>query len=314
MTRLAEPLVSVVLPTRNRASLLRTTLASVQAQTWRRLEILVVDDGSTDDTPAVLREIADRDARIRVLRLEPPHGAAVARNRAIEDARGDYIAFQDDDCMWTPDKVEVLVGALEEGGPGVGFAYSAVESLEVDGTRRLLGVRAVDDKYRGAWAAGTIAVMLRREALLSSGGFDERLPRLQDFDLWVRVLARTDYVYVPRILVRTLRSAGGISTRSDVLGEAAALLRLKYAGCTVLGAEERAHVFHKLGHALVAEGFWSEGVSSFVAAVRSDPRLARSWLALLAAALGPRGYRAVAAWREKELPLGGATSTETDEA
>jgi glycosyltransferase involved in cell wall biosynthesis len=306
--------VSIVLPTRDRASLLRSTLDSVQRQTWRHLEILVVDDGSTDDTVAMLREAIELDPRIRVFRLDPSQGAAVARNRAIGEARGDYIAFQDDDCLWAPDKVELLVRTLEEHGDEVGFAYHASESLEIDGSRRLLGVRAPEDKHRGPWAAGTFAVMVRRRALMSSGGFDERLPRLQDFDLWVRILAHTDYVYVPRILVHTVRSVGGISTRSDALAEAAALLRAKYGSSSILESQERAHVFHALGHGLLTEGFWWAGVRSFVAAVRSNPRMGRSWMAVGAAALGPRAYRVIAAWREESLGLGGATSTGSDEA
>lgn len=292
------PLVSVVLPTRNRASLLRRAVATVAAQTWRELEILVVDDGSTDETSEVLAAISRQEDRLRVIRLERPGGAAAARNRAIAAAGGAYVAFQDDDCIWAANKIERLVQALEAAGPGVGFAYSAIESVELNGSRRVLGTTAPNDKYRGPCAIGTVAVVVRRAPLLRVGGFDESLPRLQDLDLWVRILAETDYVFIPQVLVRTIRVAGGISTCKGALSEAAAMLRKKYRGGGVLGRDDL-HAMHlHVGGGLMVNGLWAAGLKQMFDAVRTRPTLFRSWLALFAAVGGPAVYRTAVRLRE----------------
>lgn len=288
----AGPLVSVVLPTRNRVDLLRDAVDTVRRQTWRELELLVVDDASGDGTAEFLRDAARADDRVRAFRFERRRGAAAARNHAIAESRGEYVAFQDDDCVWAPDKLERLVRALEEAGADTGFAYSATESVELDGTRRVIGAQLPGDKYRGPWTVGTYCVMLRRGPLLAAGGFDERFPRLQDFDLWVRLLATTRYVFVPRVLVRTVRLPGGISTRADALVRAVELLRQKYHGTGVLPARDEEELYHKLGHKLMMQGLWRRAVSQFVAALRVRPSRLRSWLALAAAAGGLPGYRA----------------------
>jgi glycosyltransferase involved in cell wall biosynthesis len=104
----AEPLVSVVIPVRDGASFVSDAIDSVLAQTYRPLEIIVVDDGSTDDTGDVLARFGDAVRAIR----QTPAGAAVARNRGVREARGDYIAFLDADDLWVPDKLQMQMAVL----------------------------------------------------------------------------------------------------------------------------------------------------------------------------------------------------------
>src|SRR5512143_3730544 len=106
----SEPLVSVVMPVYNGARYLRQALESALAQTYRPLEIVVVDDGSTDETPAILAEFG---TRIRALR-QPNSGSAAARNAALDAARGELIAFLDADDLWLPQKLAVQVEYLRE--------------------------------------------------------------------------------------------------------------------------------------------------------------------------------------------------------
>ena len=108
------PLVSVVIPTYNRAGVICRTIDNVLAQTYRNTEIIVVDDGSTDDTQAKLRSYG---GRIRVI-AQSNAGPAAARNRGIEAATGDLIAFQDSDDLWLPNKLERQAAAADKGGGG----------------------------------------------------------------------------------------------------------------------------------------------------------------------------------------------------
>src|SRR5260370_40369290 len=106
----STPLVSVIIPTYNRAALVCQTIDNVFQQTYRNFEIILVDDGSTDETQARLRQYGDR---IRVI-TQTNAGAAVARNRGIAAAHGEIIAFQDSDDLWQPTKLERQVPLLQE--------------------------------------------------------------------------------------------------------------------------------------------------------------------------------------------------------
>lgn len=127
VTRPFQPLVSVVLPTHNRVTLLRDAIASVVAQTYRHWELIVVDDGSTDDTPEVLSAITDH--RVRPVRIVHSGNASVARNVGIAAARGSHVAFQDDDDVWLPDKLERQCAALGA-RPDAAWCYSDAEFVD----------------------------------------------------------------------------------------------------------------------------------------------------------------------------------------
>jgi hypothetical protein len=183
------PLVSVVLPTWNRAALVTRAIASVQAQRYARWELIVVDDGSTDDTPAVLARYAD-EPRIQLLRQE--HGGhARARNAALAASRGEIVAYLDSDNVWDPGYLDALVAAYAD--PGVQTAYAA---------QLIRDARADDAFVRGepfdaiALRDGNyvdLNVFSHRRALVGRcGGFDESLDRLVDWDLVLRYTADAD--------------------------------------------------------------------------------------------------------------------------
>src|SRR4051794_3877496 len=112
-------LVTVVVPAHNAAATLRQTLASIAAQTYRDLEIVVVDDGSTDDTSAIAAEFAHLDRRVRLV-SQANAGVAAARNKGIALARGEYVAPVDADDLWEPTKIEKQVGVMTARGQRVG--------------------------------------------------------------------------------------------------------------------------------------------------------------------------------------------------
>jgi glycosyltransferase involved in cell wall biosynthesis len=196
------PQVSVVLPTRNRASMLMQALSSALSQEGVRLEVVVIDEGSSDDTPERLERIDDE--RLRVLRHDPAKGVAPARNAAIARARGEWIAFLDDDDLWAPENLRTQLAAAGEGG----HALSYCRRLEIDERGSVMNVShrvRSDDLARRLLAnnviGGPSGVLVRADLLERVGAFDERLSALADWDLWIRAAAGGTAVACPEQLV-----------------------------------------------------------------------------------------------------------------
>ena len=184
------PRVSVVVPTRNRAAMLRRALASVLAQDHDDLEVVVVDDRSTDATPAVVAAIGD--PRVRYVREPRRRGQAGARNRGIRCARGCYVAFLDDDDEWLPGALAARVDALDRAPPGTDLAYGWRHVVGPDGRVLRSDRRTLDGPLREPALAlrmpGPPSVWLVRAAAVRAvGGFDESLPLAVDLDFVVRL-------------------------------------------------------------------------------------------------------------------------------
>jgi glycosyltransferase involved in cell wall biosynthesis len=182
------PQVSIYVPTRNRRALLARALNSISAQTYRRFEVIVVDDGSVDDTPMFLNAAA-KEKCIRFFRFESPRGAQAARNLALSEARFDLVTGLDDDDEWLPDRLRQLVDALR---PGIGFVAASDIIDRADGIRYLARrpPRITHDMLLRRNVVGN-QVLARRADLVACGGFDESLTASQDYDLWIRLSART---------------------------------------------------------------------------------------------------------------------------
>lgn len=296
------PRVSVVVPTRNRADQVGAAIRSALDQTMPDLEVTVVDDGSTDGSPAELRSLADSDPRVRVLRNAEPEGAAAARNWAIGEARAPLIAFLDDDDRWGARKLERQLPVLESGQADL--VHSPFTHVDADGRERVLGKVSAGEHPRRALARGNFighsSVVCRRDLLEAVGAFDSRLPRLQDWDLWVRLARVARFRLVPGPLVRIEHSVESISTRPEALGHAARhLLEKVRSDPAVSPGEERDWLF-SIGSLLFTNGFVPEGRSMILEAAagsRRPRRLLSGALALLdprvfAGAI--RGYEALA--------------------
>ena len=189
------PTVSVIIPTYNRASMLREAIQSVLDQTYSDFEIIVVDDGSTDNTGDVVSVFSD--TRIRYV-FQENRGRSNARNHALSLARGEYIAFLDSDDLFLPSKLGIQVKALED-NPDYGMVYS--HALRVDNQgRAIAGRRYPRIKLSGRiypellYTRGSIittpSVVMRSAILNEIGGFDERMDICEDLDLWRRVARR----------------------------------------------------------------------------------------------------------------------------
>jgi glycosyltransferase involved in cell wall biosynthesis len=205
------PTVSVLIPAHNAGRYLGRTLQSVRAQTFPDFEVIIVDDGSTDDTPEVARAYAERDRRIRLVR-QPRAGAAAARNRALAEARGAFVANLDADDLWRPAFLQRTMAALEAGGPRTVFAFA--RSLWIGPDDELLPQKPVplprELDYRELLLRNPIgngsAALMRTAAVRACGGYDEDLVRAvgqgEDWLLQLRLSWRGPARVVDEPLVR----------------------------------------------------------------------------------------------------------------
>jgi glycosyltransferase involved in cell wall biosynthesis len=184
-------LVSIYLPTKNREALLRRAVESVLTQSYKTLELIVVDDGSTDGTPTYLDTVRTADSRVRVIRNETSLGAPLSRNLAIRDARGEFITGLDDDDYFHPQRIATFVGEwqLHE---RIGERFSCLFSQDVEerGSERFANVRAGSVRWQDLFFGNVIGnqIFTRRETLIAAGLFDHEMPAWQDLDLFIRVL------------------------------------------------------------------------------------------------------------------------------
>lgn len=220
-----NPKVSVVIPTYNRANKVGKTIESALAQTVADLEVIVIDDGSSDDTGLVLRE-AFGD-RIRYF-AQPNQGASVARNRGIEQARGEWIAFLDSDDLWEKDKLEWQLKALERFQPQCGGCYTDTKFFNYPEPRTLF--QLAESSYRHTEEMGINAdvlrllvrpggagmlvclssFMIRTDEAKATRGFDRKLLYSQDSEFMFRLAMQTEFCYVNRPLVWFDRSPAEI--------------------------------------------------------------------------------------------------------
>ncbi len=250
-----RPRVSVVIPTYNRAGAVCEAVQSALDQTYSDLEVIVVDDGSTDDTAQRVGERFGGDARV-VLVSQPHSGPGAARNRGIERARGELIAFLDSDDVWYPEKLELQLRRLDESGAALVFSDFVFPDGVGERTRFQFTGFAGDTSLRGIvekrFPLCTPAVVARRRDLQEAGLFDESLPCAQDWDLWIRLIARRPAAYVERPLGR-VRRAGDNLSYSRLLEKWECWLRvweknealLLAGGCSRAGQRRRRAHAHK---------------------------------------------------------------------
>lgn len=277
-------LVSVIIPTRERANLLRDAIVAIGTQGYQNIEIIVVDDASRDETWAVIEQARSDDRRIRGVRQEERRGPAAARNAGTRAARGEYLLFEDDDCRSYRQKIATLVRALER-EPEAGYAYCWIRR-PAHGSQTVTGTD-------GAWSIGTPGALIRRHVFDAIGGFDEELPRLEDFDLWTRILARWRAVEVPEVLYETILEGVGISASVERLLAASQHLMDKYSKADI-PASHLSRMHRMVGGILLMNDRRAEGIRHFQRAVAIQTISPRSWIGLAAAFGGPRVYRLAA--------------------
>ncbi len=294
---LANPTISVVIPTYNRSALLLTALASVHAQTYEDYEIVVVDDGSADDTRKALEPFADG---LRYV-YQTNQGEAAARNRGIQEARGEWIAFLDSDDCWVSEALATLVVATRR-FPEAGLIAMRARRLGEDGSvsgpprgKTSKGPYFSTESLLWGDSGGVLTPMVRREILIAAGGFDTSFPSATDIDMWIRLSFRTRLVGIPDALL--LRRIHATNLSRDRAKNAEMWLRIldrlerehpdfvHEHSWTLRRAKGKEHL--RLGRALLRAGArdaasLARARESLLQSIRYFPFFLRSYLSLAA--------------------------------
>jgi glycosyltransferase involved in cell wall biosynthesis len=207
------PLVSVIIPTFNHADYVGQAIESVLQQSYPHVEIIVIDDGSTDGTADILQRFAER---IRCIR-QSNRGLSAARNAGLQLARGDLIGLLDADDLYGPEYLRTMV-ALLASHPEAGGAYCGYRSIDVDGRllphleNRVMAPQALHTSLLMGNYLGVNAPLVRRDCYLRCGGFDERLQASEDWDMWLRLTASSTWIGTREVLVFRRVLAQSMST------------------------------------------------------------------------------------------------------
>ena len=231
---LNQPLVSVIIPAFNADNFIAKTLESVLSQTYQNIEVLVVDDGSTDTTAEIVQSFAQKDSRVSLFH-QPNAGVAVARNLAIEKSKGEYIAPIDADDIWYPQNLEKQVKCLTSSAPSVGVVYSW--SVDINEKDLLTGgfynstiegevYTALVYKY---FIGNASSSLIRRVCFAKVGGYNGKLKLenaqgCEDWELHLRIAEHYQFKVVPEYLVGYRQIASSMSSNYAVMAKSYSLI------------------------------------------------------------------------------------------
>lgn len=228
------PLVSVIIPAYNASAFITQTLASVVAQTYTNLEILVINDGSTDNTVKIVQQYAHRDRRIHLLQ-QPNAGVAAARNLGIQQAKGEFVAPIDADDIWAPNTIASQVEALQTADADVGLVYAW--SADINETGQLTGgfkaARVTGNVYNTLvghnFIGNASATLIRRCCLDAVGSYNTSLRKqnaqgCEDLDLYLRIAEHYPFQVVPQFLVGYRKATNSMSCDYSTMAKSHALV------------------------------------------------------------------------------------------
>jgi glycosyltransferase involved in cell wall biosynthesis len=304
-------LVSVILPTCNRAGFLKGSIESVLAQTHKQWKLLVVDDVSSDHTREVVQ--AFDDPRINYLRLESKGGASGARNAGLAQTRGSYVAFLDDDDTWMPTKLEVQLLAFQRGSARLGVVHTnatyVVERADEVYVRARKGGAVIPDgdvleDLLEANFVVTGSCVVRRECLERIGGFDETIVAASDWDFWLRIAEHYDFHYIDRELYRYRIHGGNVTFDYERQTAGRESILKKYPGRLAVRHSRRSADFHLgLGMMFCATGQTKKGREAYQRAIRLDRSNPRPYLGMALSVLGERGSQHLSRrWADGRMP------------
>jgi glycosyltransferase involved in cell wall biosynthesis len=315
-----KPLVSVTIPAFNAAANIRQTLNSVLAQTYQEIEVIVVDDGSSDATSAVVQEFLTRDARFQLVR-QSNAGVGAARNTAIRKARGKYIAPLDADDYWFPEKLEKQVACAEQRGNETGLVYCWYKVLDEHG-RLSIGHRQTAEGclrhasiLRNIVGNGSVP-LLRATALEKVGLYLTRTEQLgaqgcEDWDLYLRISECFNVHVVPEYLLAYRQAGASMSANAETMAASFAMVmsrarKRNFDLPSPIFRWSAGHFYAYLVRNSYRWGYYDQCLRYLKEAVRSDPALLLTTdvyriliRAFLKVMMGPGGKRLA----RKVLPL-----------
>lgn len=241
-----EPLVTVIIPTYNRAATILRSINSVLSQTYNNLELLVVDDCSTDQTAEIVKAIDDK--RLHYLKTVKNSGANIARNLGLRRARGEFIAFQDSDDVWLEDKLAKQLGHFKKFGQEVGVVYSGYAKVGKN-SRRNFAIKKMAEKINGYIhhqilsdnLARMATAVIRSQCFKQIGLFNEKMPRLQEWELFLRISKYYQFQCLDQALVDVYYTPGCISENHLAFVQAYKIILEEFASGFLRNSGKFAH-------------------------------------------------------------------------
>jgi glycosyltransferase involved in cell wall biosynthesis len=302
-----RPLVSTVIPTHRRAEMLPRAVRSVLEQRYSNIEVLVVDDNTEASEQRLVRQaLAPFGERVKLLRNTRAKGACGARNTGILAARGDLIAFLDDDDRWLPDKLtEQILLFANRACVGALCCYIEIDVAfgHAVNCRRFKPVLTREMALAGECPSSTSLALVRRDVLVDAGLFDETLPSFQDYDMWLRCLAFGELRYAESPLVEFVQHCGE-RTSVNIEKRLRGLAAFERKWGPAMSAFQDIEAFRRRMHvdALIANGRaalaygHAQALAQFARAAWRDRMSVRSAFWLTIGLLGPRAGRALYRW------------------
>lgn len=260
-----QELISVIIPTYNRSATIKRAIDSVRKQTYKNIEIIVVDDGSTDLTKKIVKDLQKKDDRIFLYENSKNIGPAATRNRGVIFATGDYIAFQDSDDEWLPEKLEKQMDKFHQ-DPEFILVYCPFLQCE-NGREFQIPSKDTDkellegDLYFSLLEKnkiGTPVMLIEKRIFEQIGGFDEKLGAFEDWDLAIRISQRGKIGYVEEPLHKAYVSSGGVnSNHKNIVRACIEIIRKNFSD-----VREKEMFFHLIQTALEHVIFCGEDYKS----------------------------------------------------
>ena len=301
------PKVSVIIPTYNRARLMKRAIRSVLNQMYQDFEIIIVDDASTDNTKEVVESF--NAERIKYIRHEINEGEAAARNTGIKSASGKFIASHDSDDEWLPEKLGRQVRTLENSPPKVGVVYTGFWRIKGDGKTYFppSGITKKEgdihrELLKGNFV-GTPTTLVKRECFERAGMFDERLHHLVDWEMWIRISRYYYFGYVDSPLVVSYDMPDSISIDRIALIEAHKLILKK--NLEEIKNDNKILALHQyaIGNLLCQIGEMSRGRGYLFRAARTYPLSIRYLIPVFVSLLGKSAYNKVIKLKRRIQPM-----------
>ena len=291
--------VSIIIPTYNCARLIGRAIQSVLNQTYRDFELIIVDDSSTDNTDKIVKKFQEQDKRVKYIRHEKNRGGSAARNTGIKNAKGEYIAFQDSDDEWLPEKLKKQIEVFKNTSSKVGVVYTGFWRIK-DNEKTYIPQSWVKQKDGNIYFellkgnfVGTPTILIKKKCFKKVGMFDENLPRLQEWELVIRLSKYYNFKCIDEPLLVSYYTSDSISANNDALIKAIELIITKHFTDFSKYKKILSRHYFGLGRILYLDGDLINGRRYFMKAIKKYPLNIKYSLSYLVSFFGPRTFNKV---------------------
>jgi glycosyltransferase involved in cell wall biosynthesis len=291
------PRVSIILPTFNRAKVLSRSVMSILDQTYQDFELLIIDDGSTDETADAIQQFSDE--RIRYFKSDRNRGRGSARNIGLQMAAGEFIAFQDSDDESLPTRIEREVAVLDASDDNVGIVYSDMYRISKDGKKFVFksphftpkdGILYPESLAFTLINIGINAATIKRDAIRRTGFFDETLPFFVDLEYFIRLSKNSLFAHLPEPLINYYEVDSDFAKLSKIAESREKILSKYYVDVSNNKKLYSLHLF-AIGNDFCYSGNTLEGRQYLGKSLTVKPLHFLRMLSFIASFMGPKIYR-----------------------